>query len=283
MGCTGTVGPEPGRPGATDSTVEIYERATRLFPAAHFFKPLDQDPDAPPFKLAPLLLQEVNSSGPQDTPTDCFGSRAATDGLAPAPSPPKVYFDSDTVPVQGKPHLRFSYVWFYPSETPPGNRQPVQGVRLTLGAAGQPVIWEVLADASDKELIFVSQKLEAAAAARFGKPLPGRRYSVERGTNQTPHVVVARVIDDGPVPMGPIVYLRSPDRSVGTLLCRCMPAQAKKLTGTTPYLLEPWPTTVLAAGRWNAQVLPGKRAAFWPGRTESPPRLDQCLRLPDEF
>ena len=117
----------------------------------------------------------------------------------------------------------------------------MQGIRITLNSAGQPVIWEVLADSSGAELFFVSQNLEAAAMAEFGKPLPGRRYAIERSVEAAPDVVVARVIDDGPVAMGPIVYLSAGTRAVSTLICRCMPAQARKLLATSTYDLAAIP------------------------------------------
>ena len=57
---------------------------------------------------------------------------------------------------------------------------------------------------------------------------------------QAPDVVVARVIDDGPVAAGPIVYLSAGTRAVSTLICRCMPAQARKLLATSTYDLLPF-------------------------------------------
>jgi len=47
------------------------------------------------------------------------------------------------------------------------------------------------------------------------------------------------VIDDGPVAMGPIVYLIAGTHSVSTLICRCMPAQAGKILSTSSYELLP--------------------------------------------
>jgi hypothetical protein len=75
----------------------------------------------------------------------------------------------------------------------------------------------------------------------FGPPLPGRTYSVERSLADAPKVVVARVLDDGPMPMGPMVYLSAGSRNVSTVLCRCMRAQAKNLAGTYTYELTPLP------------------------------------------
>ena len=85
---------------------------------------------------------------------------------------------------------------------------------------------------------------------------------------------------DSPIPMGPIVYLSAGTRAVSTLICRCMPAQAKTLRATTTYdllpfkaiatnSLLPWPTTTLNA-----------RPPLWPGDTPGSPRLERCLRLP---
>jgi hypothetical protein len=148
----------------------------------------------------------------------------------------------------------------------------VQGVRLTLNSVGRPAIWEVLEDSSGAGLVFVSQSLEAAAAARFGKALPGRRFAIERSTQAAPKVVVARVIDDGPVGMGPIVYLSAGTRTVSTLICRCMPAQVKTLRTTAAYDLLPLP----AIPRDLLPLTPG----FWPGDVATDNRLEKWLRLP---
>ena len=116
---------------------------------------------------------------------DRFGTLSVSNG---APildrSRPAIYWEADTVQVNGKAHARFSYVWCYspgPLGSEPGQGTnnaspsraetalPLQGIRITLNSAGQPVIWEVLADSSRARLLFVSQNLEAAAVAEFGK------------------------------------------------------------------------------------------------------------------
>ncbi len=159
----------------------------------------------------------------------------------------------------------------------------MQGIRITLNSAGQPALWEVLTDSSGAELIFVSHSLEAAALAEFGKPLPGRRYAIERSMEEAPNVIVARVIDDGPVAMGPMVYLSAGTRTVSTLICRCMPAQVRKLVATATYDLLPFqsgPTNSLIT---QANALLKERTAFWPGEHPGEERLEQCLRLPGAF
>jgi hypothetical protein len=119
--------------------------------------------------------------------------------------------------------------------------------------------------------------------AEFGKPLAGRRYSVERGVKESPNVVVARVIEDGPIAMGPMVYLSAGSRSVSTLICRCMAAQAKQLVESRNYEL----TSVLVGsedpGLTRAKAQIGSRPAFWPGDKQSDDRIEKCLRLPEKW
>jgi hypothetical protein len=160
---------------------------------------------------------------------------------------------------------------------------PLQGIRITLNSSGQPAIWEVLADNSKAKLFFVSQNLEAAAAAEFGKPLPGRRYSIERSIEAAPDVIVARVIDDSPVPLGPIIYLSAATRQVSTLVCRCMPAQARTLLATRTYNLLPFQEASTNSLTIRARLMLQEREAFWPADDASRKGLGACLRLPEWF
>ena len=113
----------------------------------------------------------------------------------------------------------------------------------------------------------------------FGDPLPGRRFSIERAADEAPDVVVARIIDDGPVPMGPYVYLNAPpSRAVTTVLCRCSPSQVEAFIETRHYDLLPLETIDSSDGErgWWAGTLvydESRRAA--PGKP-----LDRILRWP---
>ena len=265
---------------------EIYGRAAVSFLEADFFKPVEGDTEALTFKLAPLLIQEVESSAPANSSADRFGALRFTNGnVGLDRSRPAIYVEPDTVLIRGKTHLSFSYLWFYTvaAAPGPGGGLPVQGVRVTLNSAGEPVVWEILAEASGAELIFVSQSLERAAAAQFGKPLPGRRHAVESGTNEAPATVVARIIEDGPVPMGPIVCLRAGTHAVSTLICRCMPAQAKKLRASTYYDLMPFPKEAPELLELQRRLKARGLTTFWPGDKTAPDSLQTHLRLPDDF
>jgi hypothetical protein len=244
---------DPSRP--TLLFAGISQRTTNEFTEAIFFKPAEPKTNDLAFSLAPLILQEVRPGKEPSSQPQRFGTLSLSN----------VFWQIDTVQIHGKPHIRVSYVWRCAQAS-------LQGVRLTLSSAGQPVICEVLADSSGAKIIYVSQTVEAAAAAEFGQPLRGRRYAVERGPAAAPKVVVARVIDDGPVAMGPIVYVGAGTRDVTTVICRCMPAQAKKLLATTSYDLLP------------VQALPaGEPPAFWPPDPPTSHPLEDLLRLPSAF
>ena len=224
--------------------VSIYGRAQVQFTNAFLLKPTEADfADGFGYKYAPLIIQEVlNTNAPVDV-SEVFVQESAT-------------------VLNGKVHHQIAYVW----QTPQSARQPgrMQGIRMTLNSAGLPVIWEVLTDSSGADIIYVSQSVEAAALREFGSPLPGRHFAVERSMSDAPQVVVARVIEDGPAPMGPIIYLQAGTSDVSTIICRCMDAQAKRLVGTVQFRLI------------ASKSLMFSRAARGDGSS-----LEKRLRLPD--
>jgi hypothetical protein len=253
----------------------IYERGNAQFEQAWFLKPVETDPEELTFKLAPLLLQEVATGSNGITGRLGFGALTMTNGTHCVDvSRPVVYVHPDAVQMRGKPYARLTYLWFYPGQGQsegPGRISP-QGVRITLSDSGEPAVWEVLSDRSQLDLVFVSEKVEAAAVAAFGAPLEGRRYAAEASAAQAPRTVVARVIDDGPVAMGPIVYLKKETGDVMTLICRCMASQVRKLAGMGTYELH----------RWAHQTPRPANAGFWPDEAAGN-RLEQQLRLPGQF
>ncbi|MFO1512558.1 MAG: hypothetical protein U1F83_06550 [Verrucomicrobiota bacterium] len=62
---------------------------------------------------------------------------------------------------------------------------------------------EVLDDLRPVGHHYAAQSLELAARAQFGPPLPGRKFSLSAVWRKRP-TVVANVISDGPLPMGPV-------------------------------------------------------------------------------
>ncbi len=270
-----------------DPTTEVYARATNQFGAAIFFKPAQATNTDFACQLVPLILQEVPSwQATASPPGDPFGTVGFSNGVpALDPKRPAVYWTADSVWFNGTTHPRVSYQWWYCILQPSGHPTSLsrQGVRITLDSRGQPAVWEILADTSGLRLIFISQSLEKSAAAAFGKPLPGRRYSIEREVGQTPKVIVPRVVEDGQQAMGPIVYLREGTRNVSTLICRCMPAQVKRLIATRTFDLTPLDTVDGSAFLVSARTTPPSASVLWPGDERVESRLDKCLRLPEGF
>ncbi len=253
----------------------IYDRTTNQFARADYFKPIEAKTNGLAELLAPLIMLQTE----------------AGDGRGKESVRPTLFWDSDTITVHGRPHARFSYVWFYAGtrNTPRafamspipqygGDGREPQGVRITLNSAGLPVIWEILADPSGAQLIFVARSVETAAAAEFGAPLASRRYSVEAGLTNAPDVIVPRLIEDSAAALGPILYLAAPDHNVSTLLCRCMPAQAKQLGTTTVYSLAPLAQISSRIERMQDKLPEWSRARF-PARET----VEKLLRLPTTF
>lgn len=228
-------------------------RATNWFSRALLLKPLESGSEDLALKFAPLLVQELadtNSPASDERP----GSVSFTnDPPRVQPASPAVYWGSETVSVNGREHVRFTYEWFYPARSDAAaDSSRRQGVRITLDHEGLPAIWEVLSDSSGTDLVFVSRSVEAKALAEFRETAPARAFAVERPLAQAPRTVVARVIEDGPVPMGPIVYLARDTHDVTTVICRCMPSQASAVAETGMYQLLP---SQAVRSRWNTEPL----------------------------
>jgi hypothetical protein len=235
----------------------IQARVATNFNAGVLFKPRESGSESSPLeRLAPLIIQQTLQTNPPqlwaDQP-DVTGSNLVIHGTA------------GSTTIGSRKHPQFSYTWSYPTNhASPAGGHLQQGVRITLNSAGSPVIWEVAQDSTGKRVVYVSRWLEEAARLEIGGPLPGRKFAIERHLVETPEVVVANVIEDGPVPMGPILYLQAGSRDVLALICRCMPSQVRNLAGQADYALEPGEAKPCA-------------------ETIAPADLARALRLPGSF
>lgn len=204
----------------------VYDRTDRDFDSAVMFRPDDAHAELPGFLMAPLIVIENGEPG-----------RAA----------PEVSYE------------RTNDGWTYRWRDPSSGR--AQGVHLTLGEDGFALAYAVLADSSGARLLFVDATLEERAGERFGPPLAGRRYSLERSLEEAPDVAVGGIFEPGSTPLGPFVYLWEDTHDVNVVLCRCMPPRVFNIVDSIAYTLSPRdPAT--ATGR------------------EPSPSLDALLRLP---
>lgn len=280
-GCATPKLPHGNGSGLSHSTrSSIYARMELELPDSVLVKPHAPGADTNAFNLAPLFLRETPGKLFQALPIELIG---ATSASMPATNETVLCYTS-TVQLSGRLHQQMTYEWFYP-----GSNQEAfggisrQGIRMTLDSDGAPAIWEILEDPTGGDIIFVSDWVEASARRAHGTPLPDRRFSVERGLAQAPSTVVARVIDEGPLPMGPIVYLRADTQEIGTITCRCMPPQVAKVSGERDYTLyvAPDPATAAALVKWHQfehSPKPAVQIEWPPGES-----LEQRLRLPADF
>jgi hypothetical protein len=204
-----------------DERRALYDRADRSFAAGVLLKPVAVSADETETDLAPLLLQQADPSE--------FGAKR----------PERVVSVlSGTVKIGTTSYEQRTYLWSHPALST-GDRPVAQGVRMTLGSDGFPAIYEVLTDSSGARPIFVTTVLEDAASAEFGDPLEGRRFAIERAVEDAPDVIVPGILEPGPTPLGPFVYLTEPAHDVATLICRCMPSQVEVILDSLEYRLEP--------------------------------------------
>ena len=235
-----------------------YDGASVVFDEACLIKPRENTNLGLALALAPMIVQESPDTSASVGPAEVFFSFGAND-------------------LNGFERAQVTYWWFYDSSSRASDhkrrnragREPVfkggsaglmnppsplraagsfsnqsapprvQGIRMTLDTNGVPIIYEVLGQCAGLRQIYLTQSVEAAARAAFGSALPGRRHSAERSLDEAPGVIVPRVIDDPPAVMGPMLYLRAGTHEVATLICRCMAAQVRTLSGTAIFELRP--------------------------------------------
>ena len=282
---------ESGSPSLTSTVsvgpVDLYARTGVEFADVGFFKPREGSASERLVGLGSLIVQEVVGA---EATVDRFGAvyTHADGSVVVDPAAATVYVGASVARLAGREYEQIVHVWFYPPDTPDGAIR-WQGMRMTLGRDGYPIVWEVLANDTEMNVVFVSRSLERASSEAFGAVLAGRRFAVERSVDEQPNVVVARVLEDGPVPMGPFVYLQARTRAVTTLLCRCMAAQMSNIVVNEYYDLvelsalegldlrrtEPRLSVSVSTFAAGPPALPGDRSdAFW---------LEIALRLPAEF
>ncbi len=253
-------GESPAPAVTTDPSVRIRERTAATFGRCAQLMPSLVSEGHLPSALAPLILVEGEETGQWGAVTD--------EGDVAPSAAPVVYYGEGQALAGGQPRRQFDYHWWHRASA--DAPWAAQGVRITVDDDGLPLTWEVLRDDSGLRVLYVSEKLERRARRHHGEPLDGRAFTLERSTGDTPRVVVARALADGPVPMGPWAYLRSGAGEVTSLICRCMPSQTTGPLERTDYQLRVW------------NDLSGRRSPWTQERPDAAPgeRLDGWLRWP---
>ena len=272
------------------SASSIRLRTTDNFDVVSLFKPIHPKiPNSLGFDIymAPLIIQEIPPGGAGDM-TDRFGFVTADSSgrLHIDSTRPVVYYSQSYVDLGGSVYQQISYLWCYDR----GNTDcfgknmgiTVQGIRMTMDGTGSPEITEVLDDTSNHRILYVYTTLEETAVNVFGKPLPGRAYSIERNQEDLPDAVVARVVERGPEPSGPFVYIQSCSHDITTLLCRCENTQFLDIGEDILYELLPieeLKNVGINNTTWSKEILNNR----YPQSKEEKNWLLRALRLPTEF
>lgn len=248
-------------PGVADEAL-ILAQKERVFENGILYKPDSTPDDSLAARLAPLLLQE-----------------SATSGRAAEPVPLTVQATAREATVGQGRFVQLTYLWPRVRVGAPPALQRMEGFRMTLNASGAPVIWECLPRPDGTRVLFAARSLEEAARRQHGPPLPGRRFALETAIENDRSTVLAGLVDDGPMPMGPIVYLDSSTASITTVLCRCSTAQVQEVSQTSVYDLRP-ATGVFPAEILQSASLTEPQLHWLLGQADE---LPSALRLPDRF
>ena len=273
---------EPPIPKPRWTVQSIVDRTNTRFATARFYKPFLNEPADLENIFAPLIVEQQTPSAIPAAPTIRPIASIKTppfeeSGLL-VQGPPTVYFHSNTVSSNAHDFNQIAFVWVYlkHAECLPSVKPSVlaRGVRIVEGRDGSPILWEALSDEYSPRVFFVSQLLEGAAREQFGDPLPGRNFSIERNLDDAPNIVVAQKLDDGPMPMGPYIYLNH-GRRVVTIHCRCSPSQFDDVIETLEYELRPLDATDQA---WLRKESDGNGANI--ARVLDSEPLDKLFRWP---
>jgi hypothetical protein len=250
----------------------IRARAEQHFANATFFKPRQTGDDSLAETLAPIIAQQVPAEANRPELSDIPSGGDPTDTAGEGHV--VVYYAQSEVSLRGHAHTQMTYLWRYPAT----ENASWRGVRMTLNADGSPVIWETLSSESKNACIYVAESLDRASSQAFGSPLEHRRYAVESSVQAHPHALVVRVLADGPVPMGPLVYVTAGSHEIATMLCRCMPSQVDNLTDGMWYELVPLDAVMQRRENGEGFELP-----LGYSRMNHSGFLSNVLRLPEAF
>ena len=263
----------------------IRARTAREFENSVFFKPREQSASGSAVEFAPIVVQELEAGALEPG----SGQRIATWSSHQRgkrrmdASRASVYYDFSSALLNGRERRQITYAWRQ-ARAADSAGGAWQAVRMTLDEDGFPQIWEVLSHPR-LAVIYVSQSLERSAVRAFGSALPNRRFAIESSIDAHATVLVARVLSDGPVPMGPFVYQSREPGSITTLLCRCMPSQIAEVADGLWYELVPLRGTEEPLRDGGSATVPNSVYQLDVPLPDmhDPNWLERALRLPPDF
>lgn len=245
----------------SDLFASYYKRTEAVFDVALLIKP--REPSMPGFEvhLAPLLVYELSDSD-KPGPFAPLGALYIDSNGTPAVdlALPTVYLEEGEVPIGNRSYPSMTFRWYHHRDPGQTNMIEEVGLRIIHDDDGYALLMEVAQsihqDALNHavRLFFAAESVELEAREKIGPPAPGRRYALESSLEDAPYAIVAKVIGDGPVPMGPFVYLSNHPQRVTTLLCRCSASQMNEVADTLEYDLAPFDTVSAIVSKPGHQI-----------------------------
>ncbi len=216
LGCTPSQQDDPGLPAENPAAKDEAH-----FDLARIYLPHGSNRENPAHLLAPIIVHQSTGEGKADK----------SPWLSPTGDQPQVRLLRSEIKINESSCPQLNYSWEYGagSSTPPSKRI----LRMTLDSRGYPMIFELYTGKGQLAALHVSRSLEEAAAEEHGPPLPGRKFSVEAAGGPG----LSGIVDEGPVPMGPLAYFDSPERKIVALTCRCSPSKITRADGSHRYEL----------------------------------------------
>lgn len=253
-------------------------RSERRMARATFFKPDAETCPTDVFDLLPLIVMEqanraeVGSQPARLAPVmEKQGELATGDGV------PRIYAIADKVNVRTIDLNRWTFVWWATSES--SLTPQLAAVRVTLNPLGHPILWEAVNNREGRIGMFVAKSLESAALREFGRPKEAQQLAVWPTDSRLPTEPV-RTLDDGPAPMGPMVYCGR-DGNIVTVACRCMPSLVDDIVANELYQVS----IISDLGEIDRLLFMSGDQSFR-GRLNAwrhPAWAEQLLRWPKEF
>ena len=226
----------------------IRRNAQRRFPRAVLFKPREEPSLGLLSDMAPLIVVEVRNAQDRGAIAP-FGEvyRDATGDFDVDITKHTVYTEALTGGSDDRPFDVVRYAWFQPAISPAATMEelPVTVLEMVLDGDGYPMIWEAVGPMlvaqtalPQPRRLYASKDLERQTCQTYRATLPGRRYCAEPALGVEPDVLTVELVEPGPIPMGPYVYLDAASNEATTVLCRCSPSRVDEFVETSDYDLR---------------------------------------------
>lgn len=245
--------------GATERETTVHFQHTRVYAPEQRPGAADGDSPNPDIaelarRYAPVFVQEVNPQAAYPAREDRIGRVFLTgtpDNIQVNidDADPVVYWSRSQARIGDERCDQLIYVAWYPSRPALSAGDPQAGridgvvIRVTLDHRHRPAIYEFVRTCGCYHTLWVADRVEQAALAEYGAPLPDMAFAVQRAPSRREELFMpALVPDEGAGAAQPTVYVDAGQHLVLTVAATdntvADPASEERVT----YRLEPYGT-----------------------------------------